>query len=64
MTPIRFPLRLFPLCLVLFSNSTLFAGDISGDWEFAWKYLGEISYSRITFKVEENQLTGSLSERK
>jgi acetamidase/formamidase len=49
---------------LLFANTTLFGTDISGDWEFAGKYLGEVSYSRITFKVEGDQLTGNLSERK
>jgi hypothetical protein len=45
MTPIRtFQIRAILLALLLFTNAALFATDISGDWEFAWKYLGEVSY--------------------
>src|SRR4051794_6438062 len=56
-------LRAVTPSLLLFVNSTLFASDISGDWEFAGKYLGDISYSRIVFKVDGEQLGGSLGDR-
>ena len=48
----------------LLAAATSLAADISGDWEFAAKQLGDTSYVRITLKVEGNKLTGSLNELK
>jgi hypothetical protein len=42
----------------------LFAADISGDWEFAGKYLGDTSYARINLKREGDKLTGNMNELK
>ena len=52
------------LCGILFGAGTLVASDVSGDWEFAAKYLGDVSYSRLTFKVDGDKLSGSLNELK
>jgi len=40
------------------------AADISGDWEFAAKILGDTTYVRISLKADGNKLTGSLNELK
>src|SRR5437867_10974400 len=50
--------------LFLFAAGTLVAADLSGDWEFAGNYLGDISYARVTLKVEGGKLTGNLNELK
>jgi len=52
------------LCSLLFATSTLVAADLSGDWEFAAKYLGDFNYARVTLKIEEGKLTGTLNELK
>jgi hypothetical protein len=46
----------------LLAAATAMATDVSGDWEFAAKILGDTSYVRITLKVDGNKLTGSLNE--
>jgi acetamidase/formamidase len=56
--------RLLLLVVLLFSAGTLFAGDISGDWEFAGKYLGDVNYARVNLKVEGDRITGNLNELK
>jgi acetamidase/formamidase len=48
----------------LLAAATAMATDVSGDWEFAAKILGDTSYVRITLKVDGNKLTGSLNELK
>src|SRR3954467_8398037 len=50
------------LCSVLFAVATLSAAELSGEWEFASKYLGDVSYARVTLKMEDGKLTGSLNE--
>ena len=55
---------LFGLGSLLFAAGTLVAADLSGDWEFAGNYLGDISYARVTLKVEGGKLTGNLNELK
>ena len=35
------------LCGLLLSAGRLVASDVAGDWEFAGKYLGDFSYSRL-----------------
>jgi len=52
------------LCSLLLAAGTVAAADLSGDWEYAGKYLGEISYARVTLKIEAGKLTGSLNELK
>jgi amidase len=53
----------YRLVLVLFAAAgALFAGDVSGDWEFAATYLGDTSYSRVTLKQNGDKLTGNLNE--
>jgi amidase len=43
---------------------TTLAADISGDWEFTGKILGDMTYVRITLKVDGTKLTGNLNELK
>jgi len=57
----RVPLQ---LCILLPSFGTLIAAEVSGDWVFAGKYLGEVSYARITFQVDGDKLTGNMNELK
>ncbi len=52
------------LASFLLAAATTFAADISGDWEFAAKVLGDTSYARVTLKVDGNKLTGALNELK
>jgi amidase len=54
----------FPLCAALFAANTLLASDISGDWEFAGNYLGDVSYVRVSLKVGGDKLTGTMNEGK
>jgi len=49
---------------LLFTGARLFAVDISGDWEFANKYLGDTSYARINIKIEGDKLKGNMNELK
>ena len=50
------------VALVFVAAGALFAGDVSGDWEFASTYLGDTSYSRVSLKQTGEILTGSLNE--
>jgi acetamidase/formamidase len=52
------------LCALLFTAGTLLAADISGDWEFAGSYLGDVDYARVNLKVDGLKLTGNLNELK
>jgi acetamidase/formamidase len=49
---------------LLFAAGTLGAADLSGEWELASKYLGDTFYSRVTLKLEDEKLTGTLNEIK
>ena len=40
------------------------AADLSGDWEFSGKMLGDTIYARVTLKSDGNKLTGELNELK
>src|SRR5262245_941281 len=57
-------------CGILFFYGSLFAGgalgaaDLSGDWEVAGKYLGDVNYARMSLKIEGDKLTGSMNEIK
>jgi amidase len=58
---ITLPRMLFSfLCLA----GTVAAADLSGEWEFAGKHLGDVSYARVNLKVEGGKLTGNLNELK
>ena len=52
------------LASLLLAAATSIAADVSGEWEFAGKMLGDMTYVRITLKVEGNKLTGNLNELK
>jgi amidase len=53
-----------PIFTLLFATSTLFAASVSGDWEFASKYMGDVTYFRLNLTVEGDKLTGSMNELK
>jgi hypothetical protein len=44
----------------VFSAGGLSAVEVSGDWEMAYNYMGDVSYARLTFKVEDGKLSGRL----
>ena len=48
--------------LWLAAASTVFAADVSGDWEFVCQTLGDLSYPRVTLKQTGEKLTGKLNE--
>ena len=50
--------------IALFLAGPAVAADLSGEWEFAGKDLGETSYARMHFEVEAGKLTGNLNELK
>ena len=52
---------LLHFCFLLVSGA-LVGADLSGDWEFAGKYLGDVSYARLTLKLEGAKLTGKFNE--
>jgi amidase len=52
------------LASFLLTAAAAMASDISGDWEFAGKILGDTSYVRVTLKADGNKLTGNLNELK
>src|ERR1044071_6210803 len=57
--------RALLLCISGLSSLSLLAADVSGEWEFAGKSFGDISYARVTLKTDENgKLTGRLNELK
>jgi amidase len=52
------------LASFLLATAATFAADISGEWEFTGKLLGDTTYVRITLKADGNKLTGNLNELK
>jgi amidase len=55
----------YRLCtLVLGAAGSLFASDLTGDWEFSSKYLGDVTYARVTLQAKGEKLTGSFNELK
>src|SRR6202049_56455 len=38
--------------------------DVSGDWEFSGKLLGDMTYVRVTLKADGSKLSGNLNELK
>jgi acetamidase/formamidase len=52
------------LSSLLLAAATALAADISGDWEFTAKTLGDTIYARVTLKTDGNKLTGNLNELK
>lgn len=60
----RWVKTVYLLFILVITLGTVQAADISGDWEFAGKNLGEVSYARINLKVQDGKLTGNLNELK
>ena len=52
------------LPLLALAASSALGADLAGEWEFATKYLGEVSYARVTLKADGEKLTGNLNELK
>ena len=48
--------------LVILTAVSASAADLSGRWELAVRLLNDVNYSRVTFKVEGETLTGTLNE--
>jgi acetamidase/formamidase len=49
------------LASFLLSAALILAADISGDWEFAAKSLGDTNYARVNFKTDGNKITGGFN---
>ena len=50
--------------LVLVVAGSALAADVSGDWELAARYLGDVNYVRITLQASGDKVTGNLNELK
>ena len=50
--------------LLLSAAAGVFAADVSGDWEFTARFLGDVNYVRGTLKTDGEKLTGNLNEMK
>jgi len=61
---IRSACLLYRLGSLVLAAGNLMAADVSGEWEFASKYLGDVSYARVTLKIEGAKLSGNLNEIK
>lgn len=48
--------------LALLPASLASAADLSGRWEFSARLLNDVTYARVTLKVEGEKLTGTLNE--
>jgi acetamidase/formamidase len=48
----------------LWARGALSAAEVSGDWELAGKYLGDVYYARMSLKIEGDKLTGTMNEIK
>src|SRR5438094_9906505 len=55
---------LIGIAAALLAGAPALAADLSGDWEFAAKSLGETNFARVNLKVEGNKITGRLNELK
>jgi len=53
---------IYRLCCFFLCAGALAAADLSGDWEFASKYLGDVSYARVTLLIKDGKLAGNLNE--
>jgi acetamidase/formamidase len=52
------------LAFFLLTAVTAMAADVSGDWEFSTKVLGDTIFARVNLKIDGNKLTGNLNELK
>ena len=50
--------------LAFFAATAAFAADVSGDWVFAGRYLGDVNYARVTLQASGGKLTGTFNELK
>jgi amidase len=48
----------------LLTSAAAMATDVSGDWEFSTKVLGDTIFARVNLKIDGNKLTGNLNELK
>src|SRR5256885_9623763 len=52
------------LCSLSLNTMALAAADISGDWQLVATNLDDVSFARVTLKIEGDKLTGTLNELK
>jgi amidase len=55
---------ILPFCSLFLAGSLVAAADVSGEWEFAIKRLGDTGYVRVNLKADGSKLTGNLNELK
>jgi amidase len=51
-------------CGLFLAGSLMAAADVSGEWEFAIKRLGDTNYVRVNLKANISKITGNLNELK
>jgi acetamidase/formamidase len=61
---IRTAIALCGLCTLSLNTIALASADISGDWQLAATNLDDVSFARVTLKIEGDKLTGTLNELK
>ena len=47
---------------VLLATVPVLAADLSGEWQFTAQVLNDVTYARVTLKIEGERLTGTLNE--
>jgi len=47
---------------VLLTAVPVLAADLCGDWQLAAQVLNDVTYARVTLKIEGEKLTGTLNE--
>ena len=52
----------YAVFFVLLATASVSAADLSGEWELAARVLNDVTYARVTLKVENDKLTGTLNE--
>src|SRR4051794_14992587 len=52
------------LCTLSLNTIVLVAADISGDWQLVATNLDDVSFARVTLKIDGDELTGTLNELK
>src|SRR5258708_16811100 len=55
---------ILPSCGLFLAGSLVAAADVSGEWEFAIKRLGDTGYMRVNLRTDGSKITGNLNELK
>src|SRR5437763_7601555 len=61
---IRTTIALCGLCTLSLNTIALAAADISGEWQLAATNLDDVSFARVTLKIDGDKLSGTLNELK